>query len=52
MKNKYKNRKTGQIVYTSFRLDETKFEPISVVSNTKMKDKEIIQKGRKKITKK
>lgn len=47
MKNKYRNKKTGQIVYSDFMLDEKKFEPIAVKRNTKMKTTEVIAKGRK-----
>ncbi len=44
MKNKYRNRKTNQIVYTNFILDEKKFEPISVIKDTRMKTDEVPQK--------
>jgi hypothetical protein len=47
MKNKYRNRKTNQVVYSDFILDKDKFEPIVMVKNGAMKNEEIIQKGHK-----
>ena len=41
MQNKYKNRKTNQVVYSDHLLDETKFEPIVVNRNTKLASGEI-----------